>query len=164
MSGSNQKARKANRSSTWAARGQQTILIVAAIVLANFSVAKSQVRPITELRDPTWQVQTSCLTEIRGGKKSCWGVVIEFADAHFKTKISSQQLKIYEAKHGSSLQKLMTWSVSNAGRRLTIRFKPGTGDFGSGNKAEITLYKTAFIEPPKDFPDCVILVQKTDLN
>lgn len=142
---------------------QRTILIVTLIVLANSSVAKSQ-RPITELRNPTRQVQTSCLTEIRSGKRSCWGIVIEFKDARFKSKISSQQLKIYEAKHGSSLQKLMSWSVSNDGRRLTIVFKPGTGDFGSGNKAEITLYRTAFVEPPKDFPAHAIFVQKTDLN
>ena len=141
-----------------------TFLIVMLIVLANFSIAKSQLRPINELRNPKWQVQSSCLTEIRSGKKSCWGIVIEFEDARFKTKISPQQLRIYEAKHGSSLQKLMIWSVSNNGRRLTIRFKPGTGDFGSGNKAEITLYKSAFVEPPKDFPDYVIFVQKTDLN
>ena len=143
---------------------QQTILIVVLIVLANFSIAKSQLRPTNELRNPTWQVQTSCLTEIRSGKKSCWGIVIEFEDARFKTKICPQQLKIYEAKHGSSLQKLMTWRVSDNGRRLTIKFKPGTGDFGSGNSAEVTLYKTAFIEPPKAFPDYVIFVQKTDLN
>jgi len=143
---------------------QRTILIVMLIVLANFSIARSQLRPLNELRNPTWQVQTSCLTEIRSGKKSCWGIVIEFQDARFKTKISPQQVKIYEAKHGSSLQKLMTWSVSNNGRRLTIKFKPGTGDFGSGNKAEITLYKTVFVEPPKDFPDYVIFVQATDLN
>jgi hypothetical protein len=143
---------------------QQTILIVALIVLGNSSTAKSQLRPINELRNPTWQVHTSCLTEIRDGKKSCWGVVIEFQDARFKSKISSQQLKIYEAKHGSSLQKLMIWRVSGNGRRLTLRFKPGTGDFGSGNSAEVTLYKTAFIEPPKAFPDYVVFVQKTDLN
>jgi len=143
---------------------QKTILIITLIVLANSSNAKSQLRPITELRNPTWQVQTSCLTEIRNGKKSCWGVVIEFQDARFKTIVSPQQLKIYEAKHGSSLQKLMTWRVSDNGRRLTIKFKPGTGDFGSGNSAEVTLYESAFIEPPKAFPDYVIFVQKTDLN
>jgi len=143
---------------------QKTILIVTLLVLANSSNAKSELRPITELRNPTWQVQTSCLTEIRNGKKSCWGVVIEFQDARFKPLVSPQQLKIYEAKHGSSLQKLMTWRVSDNGRRLTIKFKPGTGDFGSGNSAEVTLYKAAFIEPPKAFPDYVIFVQKTDLN
>lgn len=143
---------------------RQTILIVTVIVLANSSVGRSQLRPITELRNPTLQVQTSCLTEIRHGKKSCWGIVIEFEDARFNTRISPQQLKIHEAKHGSSLLKLMTWWVSGNGRRLTIRFKPGTGDFGSGNRAEITLYKAALVEPPKDFPDYVIFVQKTDLD
>jgi len=90
--------------------------------------------------------------------------VIDFEDAHFKTTITAQQLKIYEAKHGTSLLKLMTWRVSRDGKRLIIKFKPGTGDFGSGNRAEITLYKTAFTAPPKDFPDYAVLVQNTDLN
>ena len=143
---------------------QQVILAFTLMVLASFSVAKSEKRPISELRNPTWLVRTSCLTEIRGGKKSCWGIVIEFDDAQFKPRISSRQLKIFEAKHGSSLLRLMTWQVSAGGRRLTIKFRPGTGDFGTGNRAEITLYKTAFIVPPKDFPDYSVFVQETDLN
>ena len=118
---------------------------------------------VSDLRNPTWQVSTSCLTEIRDGKKSCWGVVIDFEDARFKTKISSQELKIYESKHKTSLLKLMTWHVSRDGKQLVIKFKPGMGDFGTGNQAEITLYKTAFKTPPKQFPDHVIFVQNTDL-
>ena len=143
---------------------QRVILIIALMVLANISVAKSQLRPITELRNPTWRVRTSCLTEIRSGKKSCWGIVIEFDDAKFKARISPQQLKIYEAKHGTSLLKLMTWHVSADRKRLTIKFKAGNGDFGSGNRAEVTLYKGAFIVSPKDFPEYVIFVQETDQN
>jgi len=143
---------------------QRVTSIVALIVLANISVAKTQLRPITELRNPTWQVRTSCLTEIRGGEKSCRGIVIEFDNAQFKARISPQQLKIYEAKHGTSLLKVMTWRVSGDRKRLTIRFKAGTGDFGSGNRAEVTLYREAFIVPPKDFPEYVIFVQETDLR
>ena len=138
---------------------QQLVLLFTLILLP-----QSQLRPISELRNPTWQVRTSCLTEIRAGKKSCWGVVIDFDDARFKSKITAQQLKIYEAKHGSSLLKLMTWRVSNEGKRLTIKFKPGAGDFGSGNRAEITLYKSTFIVPPKNLQDYVVFVQNTDLN
>ena len=143
---------------------QQVILAFTLMVLANFSVAKSEKRPISELRNPSWLVRTSCLTEIRAGKKSCRGIVIESDDAQFKPRISPQQLKIFEAKHGHSLLRLMTWQVSAGGKRLTITFRPGTGDFGTGNRAEITLYKTAFIVPPKDFPDYSIFVQATDLN
>ena len=143
---------------------QRVISIVALMVLVSISDAKSQLRPTTELRDPTWRVRTSCLAEIRGGKKSCWGIVIEFNDAQFKARISPQQLKIYEAKHGTSLLKLMTWRISGDRKRLTIKFKAGTGDFGSGNRAEVTSYKRAFIVPPKDFPEYVIFVQETDLK
>jgi hypothetical protein len=144
--------------------GFRVISIFTLLVLANISIARSQSRPLTELRNPTWRVRTSCVTEIRGGKKSCRGIVIEFDDAQFKAKVSPQQLKIYEAKHGSSLLKVMTWRVSPDRKRLTIRFKAGTGDFGSGNRAEVTMYKEAFIVPPKNFPEYVIFVQETDLR
>ena len=143
---------------------QRVISIITLLVLANICVAKSQSRPVTELRNPTWRVHTSCLTEIRGGKKSCWGIVLAFDNAKLKARISPQQLKVYEAKHGTSLRKLMTWRVSGDRKRLIIKFKAGTGDFGSGNRAEVTLYKEAFIVPPKDFPEYVIFVQETDLS
>lgn len=139
-------------------------LLFTLILLANISVSKSRLRPISELRSPTWLVRTSCLTEIRRGKKSCWGIVIDLADTRFQTRISPQQLKIDEAKHGTSLITQMTWHVSKDGKQLIMKFKPGTGDFGSGNRAEITLYKTAFIVPPKHFPDYAVFVQNTDLN
>src|SRR4029453_1153622 len=118
-------------------------LAVTLAAFLNLSVAFGQLGP------PKWQVRTSCLTEIRGGKRSCWGIVIDFDDAEFKKRISLQQLKIFEENHGPNLLNLKTWRVSNSGKRLTIKFKPGTGDFGTGNRVEITLYKTAFIVPPK---------------
>jgi hypothetical protein len=138
----------------------QLISLLGLVLFANLSLAQN--RPISELRSPTWLVRTSCLTEIRQGKQSCWGIVIDFDDARFKTKISSEQLKIYEAKHGTSLLRLMTWHVSRDGKQLIIKFKPGMGDFGTGNRAEVTLYKTAFITPPKQFPNYAVFVQNTD--
>ena len=117
-----------------------------------------------QLGPPKYQFRTSCLIEIRDGKKSCQGIVIDFDDAYLKKRISQQQLRIYEAKHGTNLIKLMTWHVSNAGKRLIIKFKDGTGDFGTGNRAEITLYKKSFIVPPKNFPYYAVFVQGTDLN
>jgi hypothetical protein len=139
---------------------QQLIVVITLIVFAHISVAKSQSRPVS----PTRLIRTSCLAETRGGKKSCWGIVIDFGDSQLKPTISPKQLKIYEAKHGTSLLKLMTWRISRDGKRLIIKFKPGSGDFGSGNRAEITLYKTAFIAPPKGFPEYAIFVQGTDLH
>ena len=134
------------------------ILGVTLTAFVNMSIAFGQLGP------PRWTVSRSCLTEIRGGKKSCWGIVIDFDHAQFKNRISADQIKVFEAKHGTNLINLMTWRVSRDGKRLTIKFKPGTGDFGTGNRAEITLYKTAFAVPPKDFPYYVIFVQVTDLN
>jgi hypothetical protein len=58
----------------------------------------------------------------------------------------------------------MTWRTSRDRKQLTIKFKPGTGDFGTGNQAEITLYKTAFSLPPKNFPEYMVIVQRTDIN
>jgi len=134
----------------------RVILGVTLTAFVNLSVAFGQ------LGSPTWQVRTSCLTEIRGGKKSCWGIVIDFDDAQFKKRISPHQIKIFEAKHGTNLLNLMTWRVSREGRRLTIKFKPGSGDFGTGNRAEITLYRTTFVVPPKNFPHYAIFVWGTD--
>ena len=136
----------------------QMSLAVTLAAFLNLSVVFSQLGP------PSYQVRTSCLTEIRGGKKSCWGITLDFDDAQFKKRISPQQLKIFEAKHGTNLTNLMTWRVSRDGKRLTIKFKPGAGDFGTGNRAEITVHKTAFIVPPKDFSDYAVFVVETDLN
>src|ERR1700750_1316482 len=107
------------------------ILTFAAVVTAfvNPSVARGQLGP------PKYKVSTSCLTEIRRGKDSCWGIVINFEDAQFKKRIALDQLKGFETKHGHNIVNLMTWRVSRDGRQLTIKFKPGTGDFGTGNQA-----------------------------
>ena len=110
------------------------------------------------------QLAASCLIENRAGKKSCWGIVIKFDNAVFKKRIQPNQLKVFEAKHGANLLNLMTWRTSPDRKQLTIEFKPGTGDFGTGNKAAITLYKTAFTLPPKNFPEYMVIVQGTDIN
>jgi hypothetical protein len=136
---------------------QATRLAVLAMTLS-FSVASAQPRPVKH------HVTTSCLTEIRGGRKSCWGIVIKFDDAQFKKRVRPNQLKIFEAKHGANLIDLMTWRTSRDRKQLTIKFRPGTGDFGTGNQAEITLYRAVFASPPKDFPDYLVIVQRTDLN
>jgi hypothetical protein len=111
-----------------------------------------------------YQLTASCLIEIRAGKKSCWGIVIKSDDAVFKKRVQPNQLKVFEAKHGANLLNLMTWRTSRDRKQLTIEFKAGTGDFGTGNKAEITLYKKAFTLPPKDFPEYMVIVQRTDIN
>jgi len=136
---------------------QATRLAVLAMSLS-FSVATAQPGQIRH------HVTTSCLTEIRGGRKSCWGIVIKIDDGQFKKRVRPNQLKIFEAKHGANLINLMTRVTSHDRKQLTIQFKPGTGDFGTGNQAEITLYRAAFALPPKDFPDYLVIVERTDLN
>jgi hypothetical protein len=138
----------------------KTVLFLAVIVnaFANSTVTWAQPGPIK------YGARTSCLTELRGGKKSCWGIVINFDDARFAKNVRPDQLTVFEAKHGANLLNLMMWRVSPDRKRLTIKFKRGTGDFGTGNQVAITLYKTAFTVPPRDFPDYVVFVQRTDIN
>jgi hypothetical protein len=131
---------------------------VVLVVLLSASAASAQPGP------RKYPLTTSCVTEIRGGKKSCWGIIVNCDDALFKKRIKRSQLKIFESKHGANLLNLMTWHTSRDRKQLTIRFKPGTGDFGTGNQAQITLYKTAFRLPPKNFPEYMVMVQRTDSN
>src|SRR5439155_24099824 len=88
------------------------ILAVIVVVFLNPSVAWTQPGPMK------YNVSTSCLTEIRHGKKSCWGIVINFAEARLRKTIPPNELKVYEAKHGSNMIDLMTWSVSRVRKQL----------------------------------------------
>jgi hypothetical protein len=134
-----------------------TVLAVAVLtIFASMYVAAQQFPP------PRHPVRTSCLTEIRGGKKSCWGIVIKLDSALFKKTIRRDDLKVVEAKHGANITYLTNWHTSHGGKELTIEFKPGRGDFGTGNRVAITLYKTAFALPTKNFPDYMTIVQNTD--
>ena len=134
------------------------IVVLLLTVLENASAAGAQPGPRKH------QLTTSCVTESRGGKKSCWGVIVKFYDARFNRRVQRSQLKIFESKHGANLINLMTWRTSRDRKQLTIKFKRGTGDFGTGNQAEITLYKTAFSLRPKDFPEYLVILQRTDIN
>jgi len=64
---------------------------------------------------------------------SCWGVVIRLDQGSFKPKIGSEQISVVEAKYGRNLVPLMQWAVSPDGKRPTVNFKQGSGDFGTGN-------------------------------
>jgi hypothetical protein len=126
------------------------------IVFGSMSVAAQQFR---SSRHP---VRTSCLTQIRDGKKSCWGIVIRLEGGLFKKTIRRDELRVVEAKHGANIIDLMNWHTSHGGKQLTIEFKPGRGDFGTGNRVAITLYKTAFALPPANSPNYMTIVQNTD--
>jgi hypothetical protein len=89
----------------------------------------------------------SQLVESRGGRISCWGVVIKLGTSRFKENISPRQIEVREAKHGHDLVSTMIWRVEQSGRRLIIEFRPGMGDFGSGNRVEVRINRSALEEP-----------------
>ena len=84
------------------------------------------------------------LVEKREGRVSCLGITIQLRHMRFGN-VSSNQIMIREAKHGYDLKEMMTWSVDQKGKRLVIRFKPGQGDFGSGNAVEVLIDRSAFL-------------------
>jgi hypothetical protein len=86
----------------------------------------------------------SQLVENRKGRVTCSGVIIQLRNLRFRDTINPNQIMIREAKHGRDIREMMTWSVDRNGKRLVIRFKPGMGDFGSGNVVEIQIQRSAF--------------------
>jgi hypothetical protein len=86
----------------------------------------------------------SRLVESRDGCKSCWGVVISLPETRLKDRIGPEDLSVVDEKYGRESKALMVWDVSAGGRVLTIRFKPGMGDFGSGNAVTVSLRPSAF--------------------
>ena len=85
------------------------------------------------------------VVEDRAGRVSCWGVVIQLGNLRFRETVNPDQLVIREAKHGHDLRGSMTWRVEQGGRRLVIKFKPGMGDFGSGNRVEVQIDRSALV-------------------
>lgn len=86
----------------------------------------------------------SQLVESRAGKTSCWGVMIHLRKLRFKPNVGRDEIEIQEAKHGNDFRDSMTWRVDEGGRRLVIKFKPGLGDFGSGDNITIRVHGSAF--------------------
>lgn len=103
----------------------------------------------------------SQIVQSRNHRKSCWGVVIHLKNLHFKNSISAAELTITEAKHSSDLRPLMVWNVMKSKRALTIKFKQGMGDFGTGNFTIIHIDSTAIVGSPKGGLEFAI---STDLN
>ena len=81
--------------------------------------------------------------EVRDGRRSVWGLNIRLNDASFVSEISSDHISIIEAKHSHDLRDIMVWSVSEGGKLLQIRFRPGCGDFGSGNTVRVRVARVA---------------------
>lgn len=83
------------------------------------------------------------LIEDRNGRVSCWGVVIQLARLSFPATVQPSAIEVTEAKHSRSLNDVMQWEVDRTRKRLTIRFRPGKGDFGTGNRVEVRIKRDA---------------------
>lgn len=122
-----------------------------AVVIPFFFVVAITCFPVSGLpqtsRVPRHPAGISQLIENRGGRVSCWGVIVQLGNLRFRDRIKLNQVSVREAKHGHELKEMMTWRVDRSGRRLTIEFKRGMGDFGSGNAVEIQIDRSALIEP-----------------
>lgn len=120
-----------------------------AVLISFLIVAAAMWLPVSGLpqtgRAPRNLAGISQLVENRRGRISCWGVIIQLGNLRFRETISPNQIMIREAKHGRDIREMMIWSVDRNGRRLVIRFKPGMGDFGSGNAVEVQIERSAFM-------------------
>jgi hypothetical protein len=94
---------------------------------------------------------------------SCWGVVINLGNSRFRKNIGRQQIEIREAKHSHDVTGTMSWRVEQRGKRIIIKFKPGMGDFGTGNRVEIRIKTSAFVEPVGSGNDYFQWVIDTDV-
>lgn len=112
---------------------------------------------------PDAGVRISQLVGNRRGRISCWGVIIQLRDSRFRRVINSNQMMIRETKHGHDIREMMTWRVTQNGRRLIVEFKPGMGDFGSGNRVEMQIDRTAFVEPMESHSNQFVCVIDTDI-
>ena len=90
------------------------------------------------------------IVETREGRKSCWGVLIQLKKLSFKKSIASNELSIIDAKYNRDLKDIMNWSVDKSRKKLTIKFKKGCGDFGSGNSVEVILKSSILAGPHKE--------------
>jgi hypothetical protein len=101
---------------------------------------------------PQPQAGISQLARARSGRTSCWGIVIRLRDLRFAEIVQPEQIEVTEAKHHGDLRTIMQWRVEQGGRRLVVEFKPGCGDFGSGNQVTVRVARSAILgyEGPDD--------------
>jgi hypothetical protein len=90
------------------------------------------------------------IIKTRQGHKSCWGVLIQLDKLSFNKIIKRNELSIIEQKHIHDLKNIMAWSVDKSRHKLTIKFKKGCGDFGTGNIVDVTIKSSAIISSHKE--------------
>lgn len=92
----------------------------------------------------------SQLIKVVDGKKSCQGVVVRLSTLSFNKSIGSGELRITDGKHQADLKQIMTWTVSNDRKTLTITFKRKMGDFGTGDDVTVRIADSATSRPNQD--------------
>ena len=95
---------------------------------------------------PTHPAGISQFVDVRDGRESVWGVDIQLKTSSFQPEISNDQIIIQEGKYSRDLRSIMQWSVSKDRKCLRIRFKPGCGDFGSGNAITVLVDRSAITD------------------
>lgn len=100
--------------------------------------------------------------EVRDGVRSVWGVQITPGAYRFKPEITRDQIQVIENKHDRDITDLMTWSIGGYLQWLDIAFKPGLGDFGTGNSVTVRIARSAL--DGDDLPDNPLWTISTDLN
>jgi hypothetical protein len=120
------------------------MLKVTLLILLSLTILSASGMPQSN-RVPRSPAGITQLVGNRGGRVSCWGVVIQLGNLRFRQTIHPDQIVIHEAKHDHDLRDIMNWHVEQNGKRLVIKFKPGMGDFGSGNRVEVQIDRSAFV-------------------
>jgi hypothetical protein len=90
------------------------------------------------------------IVETREGRKSCWGVVVQLKQFAFNKSVADSELSIIDGKYNRDMKGIMTWSVDKSRKKLTIKFKKGCGDFGTGDMVEVTIRSTALVGSQKE--------------
>jgi hypothetical protein len=90
------------------------------------------------------------IIETRHRHKSCWGVLIQLDKLSFNKTVKTNELSIIEQKHDRDIKDIMTWRVEKSRHKLTIKFKKGCGDFGSGNIVDVIIKSSAISGLPKE--------------
>ena len=84
------------------------------------------------------------LIETRNGRTACWGLVVQLDKLSFEETIGPNELSLVDVKYNRELKDMITWTVDKSKKTLTVKFKPGMGDFGSGNAVTILLKPGVF--------------------
>jgi hypothetical protein len=115
------------------------------LVLCAFTGCKSKlVSPSSPLLAPRSGIEQ--VLETRGGEFSVWGMVINVSNRRFGPVVRDDELEIHDDKYpDKDMKPMMTWSVENDGHSLRIVFKPGDGDFGSGNHVFVRIKSAAIV-------------------